>query len=55
MIAQQQQTTSSRPAASRDVPPGTLWAFTSHRSMAQVIADERAQQGREIAAGGASC
>jgi hypothetical protein len=29
--------------AARDVPPGQSWAFTEHRSMAEVIADETAQ------------
>ena len=28
--------------AARDVPPGTSWAFLEHRTMAQVIADEKA-------------
>jgi hypothetical protein len=28
--------------AARDIPPGSCWAFTDHRSMAQIIADEKA-------------
>jgi hypothetical protein len=27
--------------AARDVPPGTSWAFLDHRTMAEVIADEK--------------
>jgi hypothetical protein len=28
--------------AARDVPPGTSWAFLERRTMAQIIADEKA-------------
>jgi len=27
--------------AARDVPPGESWAFLHHRTMAEVIADEK--------------
>lgn len=29
-----------RPQAARDVPPGQSWAFTDHRTLAEVYADE---------------
>ncbi|HXP98017.1 MAG TPA: hypothetical protein VN809_14980 [Telmatospirillum sp.] len=35
---------SSRPTASRDVPPGTSWAFRDHRTMAEILAEEAKQK-----------
>ena len=32
--------------AARDVPPGTSWAFHHHRTMKDVIADERSARRR---------
>ena len=37
------QRSRKRATAARDVPPGQRWAFTGHRTMAEVIADEETQ------------
>ena len=37
--------TEGKPTAARDVPAGQPWVFPDHRSMAEVIAEERRARG----------
>jgi hypothetical protein len=37
--------TKGKPTAARDVPAGQPWVFPDHRSMAEVIAEERRARG----------